>query len=137
MLWQNTPKKVILEVIELIKLIIEWKQYIKFANEMAEKLKQIMIEIFVNGKDHEVRVASLKIVQMFLPELKTYFRKFCEIFKTTDNEAIRRSILLLLIDYASTVDNQVSLTVFELICMLIRSVDYDERYLATECLTKL
>ena len=43
----------------------------------------------------------------------------------------------LLIEYATTVDKSVSLTVFELICMLIRSINHDERYFATDCLTRL
>lgn len=134
---QNTPKKVLIEIIDLIRIWMEANQFLSSSEAIADHFKKIMIETFINGKDHEVRVKTVQIIQMFLSQWKGYFRKFCEIFKTTDSEAIRRSILQLLIEYATTVDTAVSLTVFELICMLIRSINHDERYFATDCLTKL
>mmetsp|Transcript_27916 Transcript_27916/g.32019 ORF Transcript_27916/g.32019 Transcript_27916/m.32019 type:complete len:106 (-) Transcript_27916:114-431(-) len=73
---QNTPKKVILEVIDLIKSVIESKQFIKSSSEIIENLKQVMINTFINGKDHDIRVKTVQIIKMFLSELKGYFRKF-------------------------------------------------------------
>lgn len=73
---QNTPKKVIIEVVGLIRHMIENKQLIKNSDELIDKFKQIMIETFINGKDHEVRVKTVQIIQMFLAECKSYFRKF-------------------------------------------------------------
>jgi len=128
---QNTPKKVILEAVSLVKKVIFAKDFIKNSEVIISRFKQVMIETFIHGKDHEVRVTFCKIIKMFLSEWRGYFRKFSEIFKSTDCEDIRKSVLNLLIEYSITVDKSVTATVFELICMLIRSLNHEERDFAT------
>jgi hypothetical protein len=81
---QSSPKNVILCAIEVSRLFILGRGIIKDGDHIAEKLKKAMIETFVCGKDHEIRVKTVEIIQMFLSEWRGYFRKFSEIFKTTD-----------------------------------------------------
>ena len=130
---QNTPKNVLTQIIELIKLLTQHKNFIKSAEL---DFKHTMIEIFMNGKDDEIRVKTVEIIKMSLGDWKEYFSKFLHIFKTTESRTIRESVLSILIEYSTTVDPSVSLSVFELICMLIRSIDHDERLFATKCLVK-
>lgn len=112
---QSTPKKIINQVIDLVAVMISSKSFLKNSEEIISQFKHTMIETFINGKDDDIRVKTVQIIKLFLIECKGYFRKFCEFLKTTQSGAIRQSILTLLIEYATTVDKSVTLTVFELI----------------------